>query len=1226
MGPAARRLYQRPLARVYIKDRLLQAVLSAHVELGYDMAASTATVTLGTTTPPFWTEHDGIRIDMGYGGSGGAMMTAFAGEVETDNRKYSPKTLEIQAAGHAKRLQRPYGNAAIVTDPPTPAFTYASQTDTQIWNDVMRRAGVPHYDAGDGDSITYGTLKAYEVAVGTKLGDIINKLDEASKSGQRTFEIAGIVIRRPVLGVPSAQVAWHYAEGVQGLTAPYLPIIDVTRNVSLKDIQNQATVTGVGVSSTTDTTAAPVMASMQAVNDKLGKDGEGHDIYVPHSLSSDFLETRAQCVDVAKRYMTELNKETDDLTLRVALNPSIFPGQSIGVTSQKMEIGSERQYWVRHVAHDWGTGGGFTTLQLEGGAGAEGLLIGLPPVALFEMFVTSETFEVGGVLDTWHTVTADASTSYDPDGTIASYAWSATGGASGTGQVWQVRFTQAQWDDPDTSITLVVTDSDSGATGPRTNTLTQGVTGATGDDNTQTDGIYVAAGGQADASADAGLTWGTWSPGGGVQVQCVTRLSPGLAYFGLSDGKLVLTEDHLATAPTVKYTFPHAVTAVAVSEVDNNKVVVGLDQGDVWITLDAFATPPTLKRNYSWPIYWINGSIEQITQWRVATGSYVWITYDDFVTTGTLSTQANKIRQIELSNFTNYNVEDTDANVKVETIGTSLTYPAVSPAPAIAYLAHFLRTDELMVADDQSRAYVKAPGTLALTQVTSVGGGAVNALMASRTNPKVFYAGANDGLYKTYDAGQSWYRVRSYTADGLNALQLGLDSEPVTIRLVARVVEFISGGNTNQLGTHTGGMPIPLPLGAIHGTEWTIEMGVANGWPVGVSYDKHDDVPNPPEGTYPNFWLNAFDDSAWDDMEYNWGGYSRETLPRAWTVSPKKHTPYLDRDMYMLFRHHLAIATPAESTYGKAILTVVGWQQIVKLWFNGTQIHGAGSARGAFETQHDFPVLPYHGSHDGVYRIDVTDLVVPGSGNVLAGYYVSAHTGLAPGAISYRLLLNTSTQTVSAITEGPGTTFFTTVEESRGYDLLNQASIIAYPAGHAATVYLKAPPEGWTNQTYDDSGWGYPVAPTRWDIGSIPSAGNTTDPRISLLHGSQWMGTTWMYPNPGGVGLGSALRQHWAVPEGEYTIAKLSLRWIHTIKVWLNGTLVYQDDSDTAPGHPPAPGTRGKLGEALAIDVLSALKPGEDNVLCIQVQRPDSYPNYWWPTDFIGACAIMEVQ
>lgn len=1224
IGNAARRLQQRPLAQAWIKNRLVKGLISARVELGYDMATSTASITIATQDAPFWTEEDGIRVDMGYGGSGGALMTAFAGVVESDNRKYSPRMLEVSASGHAKKLQRPYGNTALVTDPPSPAFVYASQTDTQIWNDVMRRAGVPRYDAGEGDGITYGTQKAYEVAVGTKLGDIVSKLDESSKNGQRTFEIAGHVFRRPVLGVPSASVAWKYAEGLLGLSAPYLPIIDITRNVSDKDIQNQAVVKGVSNASESDQTSIPVMATIQAVNDKLGKDGEGNDIYVPHSLSSDFLESRAQCVDVAKRYMIEFNKETDDLTLRVALNPGIFPGQSIGITSQKMDLGSERPYWVRHVSHEWGSSGGFTSVQLEGGAGAEGLLVGLPPVASFEMSMTSEFFEVGGVADTWYTVTADATTSFDPDGNIVSYAWTATNGASGSGVTWATRFNQAQWDDPDTTITLTVTDDNTGPGGARTNSLTQNVTAATGDTGTQTDGLYVAGGARADASADAGATWGTWTADAGATVTCVTRLSPGLALFGLSDGRLMLTEDHLASAPTLQHTFPAAVTAVWIHEADNQKVAIGLANGDFWITKDAFTTAPILKRNFTHPINWINGSVEQMTQWRIATGSYVWITYDDATTVGTLSTQANTVEQIELSNFANYNVENVDANIKIESVGVSLTYPALSPAPTRARLAHFLRTDELMVADDQSRAFVKAAGTNALSAVTAIAGGAVNALMASRTNPKVFYAGTVDGLYKTYDAGLTWYRVRAYTDAGLDALQLGLDSEPVTIKQVAAQTEFWSGGPTTAYGV--GGLNYLIPndgSGPEIATEVTQAMRTGNGVPKGKSWLIDNSTPNPPESEEPNFWLLSYDDTAWEPVIFNGGGYSYEALPRAWTMSPVRDpTHILDTDMYMLFRHVFTPETPAQP-YLRVLLSALGRKQIVKMWFNGTQIHGAGAAARPIPTESK--EVPFGAAElDGVYRIDVTDLILPGEPNIIAAYVISRHIGITPGYLEYRLMLNTA-PTLSISTSGPGYFFATTSEESRAMDLFNDANFATYPNGHSGITYLDAPPDGWTNQTFDDSGWPFGVGPLRVDIGH---AGNIHSDEliVSLLHGSQWLGVTWNTPGPAGAGFGSAIRQHWAVPDGTYTTAKIDLRWRHKIRVWLNGTLVYQNESDFIPTVSISVDNKGTLHETLDIDVLSALKPGEDNVLCIQVWRDDIYPKSWFPGDFIGACAIMEVS
>lgn len=1230
-----RQLNQRPFVQVRVNKRVVPHIVTAHVELGYDMATPTATFQVAQTAAPFWSEEDDVRIDMGYTGPGGLILPVFAGLIEADNRRYAPRMLDVQASGFSKKLQRPYGNVALdEIEGPTPVFSYSNTTDSDMWSDLMRRAGVPRYSSGDGDGLTYATRAPYDVQAGTKLGDIVSKLDESSKSGQRTFEVAGVVLRKAVLGVPSVNVVWRYAEGVQGLTDPFLPIIDISRNVADKDIQNQAIVKGIGVASETDTTASPIQASVQAVNDKLGKDGDGNDIYVPHNLSSDFLETREQCTDVAQRYMIEFNKLTDDLTVRVALNPSIYPGQSIGIVSAKMDINNQRPYWVRHVSHDIGSGGAFTTLQCEGGAGPQGYLIGLAPIAAFEMFVTREVFEVGGILDTWYTVTCDGSASFDADGPIASYAWFASNGSTGSGVTWQVRFNQAQWDDPDTIIRLTVTDSDTDPTGPHHNILEQSPTGAESDD-TQIDGIYIAGNGRADATADGGLTWGTWPADSGAHIVCVNRLAAGAAYFGLDDGRLIYTEDHLETPPTLVHSFPAGVTAVWPSEVDSTKVVVGLQNGDVWLTLDAFATPPTMRRNFSWPINWITGSIEQITQWRVATGSYVWITYDDFATVGTLSTQANTVEQIELSNYANYNVESVDANVKIETVGVSLTYPTLSPPPTRARLAHFLRTDEMMAGDDQGRTFVKLPDTNAFVSATAIGAGRVNGLIASRTNPKVFYAACDDGLYKTYDAALSWYRVRPYTDDGMDALQIGMDSEPVGIKIVAALHELVGVAYFQASGGQPAYGGPTIPVRVLPGREWTVDMGVANGWAKALDYDQDTGTPNPPEGSFANFWTLAYDDSAWEPVQLAFGNsVGAEILPRTRTLGAKPRPENIvQQGVYAMFRHvfHTAVAPDG---FQKAILTAFAWLSLEKVWFNGVQVHGPGNTREAQHSHSPTTQLSvwsggggYMHPMDGVYYMDVTDLITQDADNIIAGYCLSRSGGIVAEAFSYRLSYNTNT-TLSVVTAGPGALYITTIEESKALMLFDLPKLNRTHGNDPP--YLTDPPAGWQQNGFDDSAWSHAVTQR-----GLYDNENLDDPGQSLLHGSMLLSATPDLPSEQyawGVGYGAAIRQHWQIPEGEYTSALLSLRWQHTITVWLNGDLVFQDNSDNAP-YPgdisvfqPGPQYAGKRSEMLNIDVLQYLKPGFDNVLAILVQRADVYPGGWHAiADAVWANAIMEV-
>lgn len=793
-----------PRAVVRVNGTIIQQFVSVDVTIGVEQQSSTASLRLAADDYPPWGGHTLVEISLGYGGVNGGVHPVFAGEIEDIDTKYLPYFIEIKCAGFLKRTQRAAGNTDPLSGTGDPVMTWSGATDSQIWNDLMKLAGVPIYISGDGDGRTIAgpiTLNP-----GDSIRGKIDELDHASESGQMTYEYAGKVYRQAALRVPAGIATYTYVEGLPG--TGQLPVYSLNRQATDRDLKNQVVVTGVQAAG--EETSTVVGAVVQAFSPYWGFDGFGAEIYVPFSLQSDFLETRDQCEAVAQRYMYEHNKTTDIVQMRTPLNPYAMPSRTVGLTAQRLDLDSQTNYWVRQVHHHWGADGASTDWTLEGGAGASGYLVGLPPLALFTLTATKETFQVAGVPTTFYTVVADGSTSSDPDGDIASYAWENNkNGDTGSAMTYTTSFTGEQWDDPDTPPTITLTVTDSDVPTPHTNTTGEvDVLSAIMSEDAKILGMYVAAYGVAEATYDGWETANSWTPPSPA-ISCCRIAAEGTNYFGLANGEVYQTTDYLASEPTLVWTAPgaSAVNALWMSEIDSNNIGIGLANGDFYITEDAFTTAPVLKRSFVNPIQWIEGSFENIEQWRVCVGQDVWYTNHNFLLGDVrvlVAFAGLTTKQTELTAYANYAsaLGSAGSVILKREDGVALTFPSVSPAPAEAHMSAFIETDELLVGDDQGRSYISLPASAATTLVrmADIGYGYVHDLLRDNTNYAAAYAACDTGLAKTFDKAATWVRVRTYDGSATKALMIGYDSAPL-IPLIPLADQLIE---RTLMGHHVG--------------------------------------------------------------------------------------------------------------------------------------------------------------------------------------------------------------------------------------------------------------------------------------------------------------------------------------------------------------------------------------------------------------------------------------
>lgn len=227
--------------------------------------------------------------------------------------------------------------------------------------------------------------------------------------------------------------------------------------------------------------------------------------YYEVTLSNELIDTVAIASDAAVRYVSLYNRLETLLRVAVDGDPEIFLGATVQI--EDLDYSGTTGLWFVY-GYNWSLDAQdyVTELDLRGGGPAAGSTPLVDPIACFQWRTTGKSDQVlpvgigpggRGII-----VTFDAACSQDPDGTIASYAWTDTEGNVGSGQV--VSFVY----DPSVTtvdVTLTVTDAD-GRFDVKTHTVSPQGTDEEGQ-VLQAIYIYAAAGSHAMCSRDGGQTW-----------------------------------------------------------------------------------------------------------------------------------------------------------------------------------------------------------------------------------------------------------------------------------------------------------------------------------------------------------------------------------------------------------------------------------------------------------------------------------------------------------------------------------------------------------------------------------------------------------------------------------------------------------------------------------------------------------------------------------------------
>ncbi len=738
--------------------------LSASIDHGYDVVSSAATLVvrempLGITEP----RGQEVIIRAGYNG---AQVVRFTGYLEDAKPGFWPGTWELRAAGRLRRTQYDYHDE----------LTYADQDDETIVADLLTKAGIAaEYQDLDGEGQHFGVSQDVILPAGTPTWNLINELDQLT--GYNTFDSPdGMVVRRELVHSPSASAAWAFQEKVNCFGG--------RRVKSRANVRNKIRVEGLPLIDGTEVVAVNQADSPYVPNPPQ---------YLQYTLRSDKIEDDTYAATVAAREMLRRNKMTDDIEgLEAPGNPFLRPGMTVSVKGYELDLPSPGYYYVKHHHEEINEQGYISTLTLEGGIGDAGYQL-LPPVAAFTIECDLETVDVSGTGTIYYAVACDASASYDPDNTPGglTYSWSNNQTADvGTGITYTFMLTAAQLAAP-CIVTLVVTDAE-GLTGTLSREVVASATG------TASRVMFLAAGSEARATQDGWQTYNVWAPGGGINVISTPEQAyEDASYFGLDDGKLYYTSDYLLSAPTLVQDFGSAVNSIWLHETQANRIVVGLANGEVWLSTDA-GTTWTLLYTFGAAVTCVKESPMLLGQVWATSGAVQYVVYEGVATPATMATfPSGTARWTSNSFFGNYCCASVapasgDAPVRGADDDSALTFPDMSPADQVEDvrgLTHHLYLDILWACDVAGRWFTKGEGETSFAYVATMPGspGDVNHMLRDMTLVNLVYLACANGLYKTPDAGTTYYLLNDLTAAGLVGYQVGLGSLRLRVATGRRV-------------------------------------------------------------------------------------------------------------------------------------------------------------------------------------------------------------------------------------------------------------------------------------------------------------------------------------------------------------------------------------------------------------------------------------------------------
>ena len=528
--------------RVVINNVILGQVLGVSWNFAIG-TVPTATVRVPFPPPNVAVYFRDVSINVGFNG---VMQRVFTGKVL--NVSNAERETMIECVGLSLFLERPSEDAAVSIN---------NITNIAAIQAVFAAAGIDNFTI----SIPSRTLGSNVVSLleFQTFGEAITKIAEID--GGRWSELPTGAIRVFVADpIPSVGVARTYfamsltalAEGYpSNLTAAdgRPRIRTIRRQEKIQDVKNRIHVRGATVTET----IAPGVTSTHDIEDTesapsvfvLAPDGtQGFNDMV---FNNDLVDTEAMADEASIRLLSLHNRPKVELSMTVEGDPLRQLGDSIRVEDEQF-TGATGQWFLESYSNRLSQRDFSTSLRLLG----QGASTDIDPVAEFTWKVMHIVFD--DLL--YAIVTFDGTVSFDPDGGIASFAWSDNQGApliAGSTAIVTACKVDPLTPGPDIvttpwRVTLTVTDND-GNTDVVTHDIDVRLCRRPEVPEVFVPTIYTAFDSHFSGSSDGAQSW--YDQAGTAVISVAAHPSEqGIAIFGQADGGLYRSIDGGFTAPT----------------------------------------------------------------------------------------------------------------------------------------------------------------------------------------------------------------------------------------------------------------------------------------------------------------------------------------------------------------------------------------------------------------------------------------------------------------------------------------------------------------------------------------------------------------------------------------------------------------------------------------------------------------------------------------------------
>ncbi|HLF79657.1 MAG TPA: hypothetical protein VJB57_19420 [Dehalococcoidia bacterium] len=525
----------------------IPGILSVRVSKSLDSPVPVATITVNRI--PIWIKRGyPVTIDAGYNGLYRRIFTGYV-----INRSKGTEAGDIECAGQMYQLSR-------IND----------LTERDVTGDNVKDAISGLFTAAGGTTAFVGGINVVGVPTTFTLGSVVTPmvLPPGSFMGmlQALMDIEGAVIYetgdgalyvRVLNGLPAATAFKSFTTD----TLATARIIDGRSQEDPDYLRTRIHATG----ATPLVGGPPLTVTATLVGaDLVQPPFVVAATYIDMEWSNSLIDTQAKLNTRALEVLSQYARVPRQLPLEIPGDPEIEVAQTVYVKDEYID--SDANWFVHGIEHIIDGSGYVTNLDLRGGDEFGGE-INVNPVATFTYSVEREVFGT----QVYALITLDASASYDPDGTIASYAWAGNQDAaddpaidSQTAAIFTVRIDPtAMAGDPDIiEVTLTVTDNDG-----LTASIMQEIDINASSSLTQIPAVFAALDNNFSATPDGGQNWNDDTTNA-TNVTTVAAMPPdgvhsGIAVYGRTDGKIYRTTDYCASDLTLVLTATDNIVDIA---------------------------------------------------------------------------------------------------------------------------------------------------------------------------------------------------------------------------------------------------------------------------------------------------------------------------------------------------------------------------------------------------------------------------------------------------------------------------------------------------------------------------------------------------------------------------------------------------------------------------------------------------------------------------------------